>query len=106
MAIATPVNGAVPPDVPLADIDLSSDDFWSLDHSVRDGAFATCGARLRSRSEPEPEIPGFEVGPGHWVLTTWDDVHHASRQPESSAPGPPVPRSTMCRLSWRSFFGR
>ena len=82
MGIATLVNGAAPPDVPMADIDLSSDDFWSLDHSIRDGAFATLRREAPISFQPEPEIPGFGVGPGHWALTTWDDVHHASRHPE------------------------
>ena len=35
------VNGTAPPDVPLADIDLGSWDFWVLDDDLRDGAFAT-----------------------------------------------------------------
>ncbi len=27
-------------------------------------------------------MAGFEAGAGHWALTTYDDVHHASRHPE------------------------
>ena len=33
-------------------------------------------------------MPGFESGPGHWALTSYDHVHHASRHPDvfSSVP--------------------
>ena len=31
---------------------------------------------------PEPEIPGFDTGPGFWSLTRYDDVMHVSRHPE------------------------
>ena len=41
VGIATRVNGAVPPDVPLAEVDLGSWKFWNLDDELRDGAFAT-----------------------------------------------------------------
>ncbi|HXO52322.1 MAG TPA: hypothetical protein VN888_15140, partial [Mycobacterium sp.] len=36
MGIATRVNGAAPPDIPLAEINLGSWDFWGLDDDVRD----------------------------------------------------------------------
>ena len=41
MGIATKVNGAAPPEVPLSEIDLGTWDFWEQDDDFRDGAFAT-----------------------------------------------------------------
>ena len=41
VGISLRVNGAPPPDVALADVNLGSWDFWALDDDVRDGAFAT-----------------------------------------------------------------
>ncbi|PRC43334.1 cytochrome P450, partial [Mycobacterium sp. ITM-2017-0098] len=82
-------NGIAPPDVPLADINLGSWDFWGLDDDVRDGAFATLrrDAPITFHSsyvaDPEAEVAG------HWALTRYDDVFYASRHPEifSSALG-------------------
>ena len=48
MGIATRVNGAAPPFVPLKEIDLASWDFWAQDDDFRDGAFAT----LRREGHP------------------------------------------------------
>ncbi|ADT99267.1 MULTISPECIES: cytochrome P450 [Mycolicibacterium] len=82
-------NGIAPPEVPLADIDLGSWEFWGLDDDFRDGAFAT----LR-REAPVSFHRAYitdedaEVA-GHWALTRHDDVFFASRHPEifSSALG-------------------
>jgi methyl-branched lipid omega-hydroxylase len=41
MGVATRVNGAAPPFVPLEEIGLASWDFWAQDDDFRDGAFAT-----------------------------------------------------------------
>ena len=82
MGIATRVNGAAPPEVALTDIDLGSEHFWSLDDAVRDGAFATLRREAPISFQPEPVSPGYQVGRGHWVLTKFDDLHHASRHPE------------------------
>jgi methyl-branched lipid omega-hydroxylase len=41
VGVATRVNGAAPPFVPLEEIDLASWDFWAHDDDFRDGAFAT-----------------------------------------------------------------
>jgi cytochrome P450 len=81
MGIATCVNGATPPDVPLADIDLSSWDFWLQDDDFRDGAFATLRREAPISFHPEPLQEGFGQGAGHWALTKFDDVHFASRHP-------------------------
>ncbi|MBB5161002.1 cytochrome P450 [Mycobacterium sp. AZCC_0083] len=81
MGILTRVNGAVPPDVPLSEINLGEWEFWAQDDDLREGAFAT----LR-REEPISWQPSFvleaEPGEGHWALTRHEDVFHASRHPE------------------------
>jgi len=88
MSIATRANGAVPPEVPLADIDLGTWDFWALDDDLRDGAFATLRREAPISFWPEPVQEGFQAGDGHWALTSLDDVFYASRHPEifSSSP--------------------
>lgn len=81
-------NGALPPEVSLADIELGSLDFWQLDESYRDGAFATLRREAPISFWPAIELPGFTAGNGHWALTRRDDVLYASRHPEifSSSP--------------------
>lgn len=68
-AIATRVNGTPPPEVPIADIELGSLDFWALDDDVRDGAFATLRREAPISFWPTIELPGFVAGNGHWALT-------------------------------------
>ena len=87
--IATRVNGAPPPDIPLADIHLESMDFWGLDDDARDGVFATLRREAPISFCPAIEFEGVDVGPGYWSLTKLDDVHFASRHPDifSSAGG-------------------
>ena len=87
--IATRVNGAPPPDIPLADIHLESMDFWGLDDDVRDGVFVTLRREAPISFWPAIEFEGVSVGPGYWSLTKLDDVHFASRHPDifSSAGG-------------------
>lgn len=89
MGIEPRVNGAVPPEVPLSEIDLGSWDFWALDDDLRDGAFATLRREAPVSLHPEFVQEGFGAGRGHWALTRYDDVFHASRHPElfSSALG-------------------
>lgn len=82
MGIETRVNGTAPPEVALADIDLSTWDFWALDDDLRDGAFATLRREAPVSFWPEAAQPGFDTGPGHWALTKFDDVFYASRHPE------------------------
>jgi cytochrome P450 len=81
VGISTRVNGAVPPDVPLSEINLGAWEFWAQDDDLREGAFAT----LR-RQEPISWQASFvleaEPGEGHWALTRHEDVFHASRHPE------------------------
>ncbi|SBS70565.1 Linalool 8-monooxygenase [uncultured Mycobacterium sp.] len=81
-------NGTPPPDVRLSDIDLGSLEFWGWDDDRRDGAFATLRREAPIAFFEAATVPGFESGPGHWALTSYDHVHHASRHPEvfSSTP--------------------
>jgi cytochrome P450 len=73
----------------MSDINLGSWDFWALDDEVRDGAFATLRREAPVSLQPEFVREGFEQGKGHWAITRYDDVFHASRHPEvfSSAQG-------------------
>ncbi|MCV7222355.1 cytochrome P450 [Mycolicibacterium elephantis] len=89
MGIVTRVNGAAPPDVPLADIDLGSWEFWGLDDDIRDGAFATLRREAPVSFHSAYIENAEEEVAGHWALTRYDDVFHASRHPEifSSALG-------------------
>ncbi|MDT5185562.1 MAG: methyl-branched lipid omega-hydroxylase [Mycobacterium sp.] len=82
VGIAARKNGTPPPLVPLADADLGTLEFWDQDDDHRDGAFATLRREAPISFFPTPEVPGFPVGAGHWALTRFDDVHHASRHPE------------------------
>ncbi|BBY15685.1 cytochrome P450 [Mycolicibacterium litorale] len=75
-------NGAPPPYVPLDEIDLGTLAFWEWDDDRRDGAFATLRREAPIRFFEVPEFAGFPAGRGHWALTTYDDVRHASRHPE------------------------
>ncbi|MGB8388901.1 cytochrome P450 [Mycobacterium sp.] len=86
--LATRTNGALPPEIPLADIHLESLDFWELDDDVRDGAFVTLRREAPISFWPAIEWDGFEAGSGYWALTKHDDVFYASRHPEifSSSP--------------------
>lgn len=80
--IAGPKNGTPPPHVPLAEIDLGTMEFWERDDDLRDGAFATLRRESPISFFEVPEFAGFPAGAGHWALTTFDDVHHASRHPQ------------------------
>jgi cytochrome P450 len=89
MGTSTRANGAAPPDVPLSDINLGSWDFWARDDEFRDGAFATLRREAPVSLQPEFVMEGTEQGRGHYAVTRYDDVFHASRHPElfSSAMG-------------------
>lgn len=82
-------NGLPPPQVPLADVDLGSVDFWAADDDYRDGAFATLRREAPVKYFEAPDfVAGFPTGAGHWALTRHADVHFASRHPDlfSSSP--------------------
>jgi cytochrome P450 len=80
--IAPRKNGEPPPRVPLAEVDLSSLEFWDQDDDRRDGCFATLRQGAPISFWAAPEMEGFESGAGHWALTKHEDVHYASRHPD------------------------
>lgn len=82
MGIATRVNGQPPPEMALEDINLGTFEFWGMDDTLRDGAFATLRREAPIKFFHEVEFEGVPVGPGHWALTKLDDVFYASRHPE------------------------
>ena len=94
MGIATRANGTAPPEVPLADIDLGTWDFWALDDDLRDGAFTTLRREAPISFWPEPVQEGFHHGAGHWALTGLDDVFYASRHPEIFSSSPSITITT------------
>jgi cytochrome P450 len=83
------VNGAPPPQVALADVDLGSWDFWSVDDDIREGAFATLRREAPVSYHSAFYLDDASEVAGHWALTRYDDVFYASRHPEifSSAQG-------------------
>jgi cytochrome P450 len=68
----------------VADIDLSSPEFWAQTDEERDAAFA----RLRAEApitffeEQQFTDEAMPPGPGYWALTRYADVWHVSRHPE------------------------
>ena len=90
MGIATRVNGTPPADVPLDQIDLSSWDFWARDDDFRDGAFATLRRVAPISFHAALDSPGVEDHLGHWALTKFDDVWHASRHPHIFSSSPSI----------------
>jgi cytochrome P450 len=105
MALATRVNGAAPPQVPLDEIDLGAAEFWAQDHDLRDGAFATLRREAPISFQREPESLGFPVGEGHWALTTFDDVQHASRHPEIFSSRPSSTSISDVPADLAEFYG-
>jgi methyl-branched lipid omega-hydroxylase len=61
--LATRVNGVPPPEIPLADINLSSLEFWGLDDDIRDAAFATLRREAPVSYWPAIEYEGFSLLP-------------------------------------------
>ena len=57
-------------------------EFWERDDDLRDGAFATLRRESPITFFDVADFPGFPAGAGHWALTRFDDIHHASRHPE------------------------
>jgi cytochrome P450 len=90
VGIATRVNGAPPPEVPLADVDLSSWDFWQQDDDFRDGAFATLRREAPVSFHEALVSPGTDDHVGHWAVTRFDDVFHASRHPQIFSSSPSI----------------
>jgi cytochrome P450 len=72
------------PVVPLADIDLSSPEFWTMPRDWRDGAFKTLRdeAPFQFFKEAQIEDSPIPAGPGYRALTRHDDIWHVSRNPQ------------------------
>ena len=72
------------PHVPLADIDLSAESFWTAPRDWRYGAFKTLRdeAPFQFFKEFVPEDSLFPAGPGYRALTRHDDIWHVSRNPQ------------------------
>lgn len=89
MGIAPRVNGAPPPEVSVSAAALGSWQFWRADDDVRDAAFAALRRDAPVSYHPACVLEGFPESQGHWAVTRYEDVFHASRHPElfSSAAG-------------------
>ncbi|MFM2046848.1 MAG: hypothetical protein RL383_925 [Actinomycetota bacterium] len=72
------------PRVPLADIDLSTPEFWTAPREWRFGAFRTLRNEdpFRHFEEFQPEESPFPRGPGYRALVRHDDIWHVSRNPQ------------------------
>jgi len=77
------------PVVPLADIDLSSAEFWTQPRDWRDGAFKTLReqAPFQFFEEIQIEDSPIPAGPGYRALTRHDDIWHVSRNPQQFCSG-------------------
>ena len=75
--------------MPRSEINLGSWQFWREDDDVRDGAFAVLRRDDPISFHPACMLNGSPETAGHWAVTRYDDVFHASRHPEifSSASG-------------------
>ncbi|MGD9704461.1 MAG: cytochrome P450 [Acidimicrobiia bacterium] len=74
--------GTTPELLPLAEINISDPEFWLADRDYREAAFRTLRELAPVTFFEEAEIPSFPKGPGYWALTRFDDVWHASRNPQ------------------------
>lgn len=72
-----------------AEVELGSWQFWREDDDIRDGAFAALRRDAPVSYHPACVLDGVPESHGHWAVTRYDDVFHASRHPEifSSASG-------------------
>jgi cytochrome P450 len=72
------------PVVPLEDIDLSQNEFWTKDRAYREGAFKTLRDESPFHFFPEAIIEDspFPRGPGYRALTRHEDIWHVSRNPQ------------------------
>ena len=69
------------PNVPLSDINLSSETFWTASREWREGAFKTLRDESPFHFFEETVIPDspFPPGRGYRALTRHDDIWHVSR---------------------------
>jgi methyl-branched lipid omega-hydroxylase len=67
--------------------DLSDLEFWTQPMDAREAAFADLRAGTGRVFFDEPEIPGFERGPGYWALTRHADIVEVSRRADDFCSG-------------------
>jgi cytochrome P450 len=103
--IAPRRNGDPPPDIPLGEINLGTLEFWEWEDDLRDGAFATLRRESPITFFEVAEYAGFPTGAGHWALTTYDDVRHASRHPDVFSSSPTSTTLTDVAPEVAEFFG-
>ena len=75
--------------VPLADIDLSSPEFWTMPRDWRFAAFKTLRdeSPLQYFAERQVENSPIPPGPGYRALVRHDDIWHVSRNPQAFCSG-------------------
>ena len=76
------------PVVPLAEIDLSSPEFWTQPRDWRDAAFRTLREQAPFQFFEEYAVEGMGApGRGYRALTRHDDIWHVSRNPQMFCSG-------------------
>ena len=76
------------PVVPLAEIDLSSPEFWTQPRDWRDAAFKTLREQAPFQFFEEYAVEGMGApGRGYRALTRHDDIWHVSRNPQMFCSG-------------------
>ncbi|MDQ2942291.1 MAG: cytochrome P450 [Candidatus Dormibacteraeota bacterium] len=68
--------------VALDEIDLSDTNFWLESLEFREAAFALLRREAPVKFFAELPFEVFPAGPGYWALTRYDDIWHASRNPQ------------------------
>ena len=80
-------------------------EFWEWDDDRRDGAFATLRRESPITFFEVADFAGFAGGAGHWALTTYDDVRHASRHPDIFSSSPTSTSLNDVPVEISEFFG-
>lgn len=86
------------------DIDLSDPAFWIAPDEEREQAFACLRRDNPVSFYSEPVYGEMPPGPGYWAITRYDDVWHASRQPDVFLSGKGVNIGDM-PIEISEFFG-
>ena len=74
----------MPPTAPITvdDIELGTNEFWSLPLDERAAAFAALRERCPLSFHQELQtLEGMETGPGFWSVVTYEDIRSVSRRP-------------------------
>jgi cytochrome P450 len=97
--------GAATDTFPLAEIDLSSLDFWSLPWARREAAFATLRRESPIAFFEEPEFPFLPKGRGYYAITRHADVLEISRRPEVFCSGQGATSIPDMPTEMNEFYG-